>query len=180
MTGQKIKAKPGRKPSKPTEAQAIIDAVVDTQTQDGDILTPTPSSLEQPMPMGKRTPIHARKANGFIPREGFTARQVVEKPGRLEQFLDAGYVLAKGQERMFTQNAKGLDSACRAVVNKHNLSAGDAATAVWVEIPTELYEQDQQEKLKAQEAREAEIDPRQMEKNNPDVFYGSKFKKSYD
>lgn len=135
-------------------------------------------------PLGKRTPVHKQKAVGIKQRPGYTARQIVEKPGRVEQFLAAGYTLIEDKSRLDNdgriQNAKGVGDVCREVVNKHNLSPGDVSTAVWVEIPTELYEQDQADKLNRAQELESQIDPRKVQQENPDVYYTSTYKKTYE
>lgn len=135
-------------------------------------------------PLGKRTPLHKQKSVGIKARPGFVARQVVEKPGRVEKFLEAGYVFCEGQERLDTdkriQTANGLGDVCRQVVNFHNLGVGEASTAVWMEIPIEYYEEDQREKLRRAQEQENLINPEKMQAEQPDVYYTSTFKKSLD
>lgn len=134
--------------------------------------------------LGKRTPIYAQKAVGLKPRPGYTARLVVEKPGRVEKFLEAGYEFVSDKSRMDTDNrlqtAQGLGEVCRQVVNKHNLSHGDSPYGVWMEIPTELYEEDQRAKLERSVEIEQQIDPRNIHKHNPDVYYTSTYKKTLE
>lgn len=139
---------------------------------------------EEVKPLGKRVPMHKQKAVGLKPRPGYTARFVVEKAGRIQKFLEAGYQIVKGQDRLDTDNriqaAKGLGDQCKVVCNWTNLKLGDSPTGVWMEIPTELYEQDQREKLAAVSEVEASIDPRRLQRDNPDAYYGAKFKKEFE
>lgn len=134
-------------------------------------------------PLGRRTPIHAQKATGIKTRPGYTARQIVEKPGRVQMFLDAGYTIIPA-DRLENdgriQTARGKGSVSREVVNKHRLAPGDTPTAIWMEIPDELYEQDQQEKLRRAQEQENQIDPRRLAQDRPDVYYGATYKKTFD
>jgi hypothetical protein len=160
-----------RKNTKAAPKEAVVQEVNENQ-----------EIVEVVKPLGKRTPMHKQKAVGIKARPGYVARQVVEKPGRIEQFLEAGYTFCQGQDRFDMDNriqaAKGLGDLCRSVVNFHNLSAGEAASAVWMEIPEELYEEDQRAKLLRSQEKENEIDPTRLQKDNPDVYYTSQFKKS--
>jgi hypothetical protein len=132
----------------------------------------------------KRTPIHRQKAVGIKEEAGWTYRQVVMKPGRVEQFKEADWEIVNISEDIVdTDNrlqSRPLGSAYTQIVNKHNLAQGDASSAVWMRIRTELYEEDQKDKSRINSEQENEIDPRRAQAANPDVYYTSTFKKEND
>jgi hypothetical protein len=113
------------------------------------------------------------------PREGYIRRFVNEEIGAVEAYEEAGYSLVyeKGadasEKRAGTESQMG--SVVRRVVNKDPNAS--TKTAVLMEIPKELYDEDQREKSARLDEEEAAWNPKVMEKQDPTTY--GKIEKKY-
>jgi hypothetical protein len=104
----------------------------------------------------KRVPIHEQRDQMSVDkREGFVRRWVNDLPGRVEKFLRAGYDVVKDDEVKVgeggvTDSNKALGTGARKDVGRTR--GGDGPQAVLMEIPQELYEEDQKAKQAAVDA----------------------------
>ena len=120
----------------------------------------------------KRVPIHdQRNQMTTDQREGFVRRWVNDIPGRIEKFLLAGYEVAKGDEIKVgedgvTSNNIALGTGARKNVGRTR--TGEGTQAVLMEIPKEMYEEDQKAKQTTLEATDKVL-KRNIREND---FYG--------
>lgn len=127
--------------------------------------------------IGKRTPMYKQRALGIKQRPGFIRRQVVEKPGRVEAMMEAGWTVVSGTDENIRdqrlQNDSQLGSVVRQVVNRN---PGLTPNAVWMEIKQEWYDEDMKAKQQMNNERSAAWNPKNIEKANPDQYYGGSLK----
>lgn len=118
-------------------------------------------------PRKKRVPLHKRNTIKSEGRPGFVRRIVNNTPGRIQAFLDAGYeVVTDGTEvgDPATGLSKGTSSASTRQV-------GGGIEGVLMEIPVELYNEDQAEKQDLVDRTEQAILP--DEEDMQGKMYGS-------
>lgn len=116
-----------------------------------------------------RTPIHKSKLLASEPREGYRRRVVLEAPGRIQMFLDAGWTFCNKDQNNSdnrVQDASSLDSVDRRVINRGRDAT--AHTGVLMEIPEEFYNEDFAEKQKENDRIEEMLDPRKSQVNGAD------------
>ena len=127
--------------------------------------------------MGKRTPLHAQRNTGIKTRPGYTRRLVNEFPGRIESFLEAGWtpVTDKEQDERDNrlQNVKSLGTTYRPVVNR--MYNAPCQHALWMEIPTEFYDEDQVYKKTKNDEVEDSYNPNRVRERDPKTYYTSHF-----
>ena len=87
----------------------------------------------------KRTPIGTRSILKAPERKGFKRRFVNDEPGRIQAFLDAGYVIVDQETQMGDKNV-GQASQVGSVAQK---PVGGGMNAVLMEIPEDYYREDQ-------------------------------------
>lgn len=120
--------------------------------------------------MPQRTPLHKQRALTATHREGWERRYVNESPDRIESYMLAGWtpVMDKNanssDER--AQSESQLGSVVRKVVNKDINSS--CRTAILMEIPKELYDEDQKDKQKEIDRIEASYDPSKFAQSGAD------------
>lgn len=98
----------------------------------------------------KRIPIHQRNIMTTDQRDGYARRWVNDVDGRPEMFEDAGYAKVVKPTKVGDPMA-GAASQLDSVVRK---PVGGGINAVLMEIPVELYEEDQRSKEHALKERE--------------------------
>lgn len=129
--------------------------------------------------LGKRTPLYAQQNTGIKSRPGFVRRLVNELPGRVERFLNAGWVAVTDKDQddrdNRLQNTDSLGTTYRPVVNRSFNSP--CKHGIWMEIPEEFYNEDQMAKLQRTDEIEASYNPESQAKGDPNL-YGANFKKS--
>lgn len=120
----------------------------------------------------KRVPIHEQRDQlSTEQKPGFVRRWVNDIPGRVERFLKGGYEIVRDDDVKVgddgvTDNNIALGSGARKNVGRTR--AGEGTQAVLMEIPKELYEEDQ----KAKQAKVDEAD-RVLKRNiRENDFYG--------
>ena len=120
----------------------------------------------------KRVPIHEQRNQlSTESKPGFVRRWVNDIPGRVERFLKAGYEVVQDNnvqvgEKGVVDNNIALGSGARKNVGRTR--AGEGTTAVLMEIPKELYDEDQ----KAKQTKVDESD-RVLKRNiRENDFYG--------
>ncbi len=119
-----------------------------------------------------RTPLHKRKVLDAKPRQGYIRRWVNELHGAVSAFQEAGWSLVVGDEDQSenrVQDASQLDSVIRRVVNRDPNAS--AKTAVLMEIPEDLYKEDQADKAQRINEIEASYDPKKFQQHGSD--YGT-------
>lgn len=120
----------------------------------------------------KRVPIHEQRDQmGTDQRPGFIRRWVNDIPGRVEKFLRGGYEVVRDDEVKVgdggvTDNNIALGTGARKNVGRTR--AGEGTHAVLMEIPIELYEEDQRAKQAAVDATDKVLN-RSIREND---FYG--------
>lgn len=87
----------------------------------------------------------------FPPREGYTRRVVVDRPGRLDKFYGGGWRYVTESQldeqnpgRLKAATREGVDSRVSQVVGSNK--DGSPQHGFLMEIPTELYDEDQEAK----------------------------------
>ena len=140
-----------------------------------DIIVNDPAKIDLKK-YGKRTPLHKQKKVGIKPREGWTRRGVVCKPGRIEEFVEAGWTPVEGDQidtdgRI--QDTKGMGGSKNMPVVNYGPDAV-ARHMLWMEIPTVIFEQDQKDKEDLLRVQEEKFKPRHLEED-PNVSSGFKF-----
>ena len=123
-----------------------------------------------------RKPIHTRSILESSKRKGFVRRFVNEEAGRIQMFIEAGWTPVEGIEdasNSRAQDATQQSSIVRRVVNRG--TDARSHTAILMEIPEDLYNEDQAEKQKKVNAIEASYDPKVQ--NQPGADYGEMEKK---
>lgn len=136
----------------------------------------TPSSRPKRTPLAKtpssrpkRTPLAKQAKLKFDQKPGYMTRVVNEEFGRIEAFLTAGWKIREGGDltnRKDGTDASQMGSAVRRVVNKGRDAS--AHTAVVMEIPIELYNEDYLEKQKDVDEIEKRINPQKYKIDGAD------------
>lgn len=124
----------------------------------------------------ERKPIYKNKILEAKPRKGFVRRFVNEEPGRVAMFLEAGWTLVVGDEDASdskVQDAAQQSSLVRRVVNRG--ADARSQTAVLMEIPEDLYNEDQAAKQKKVDKIEDSYDPNKTKQSGAD--YGNMTRK---
>ena len=109
----------------------------------------------------ERVPLHRRKVLAAKERPGYVRRFVNEEAGRVQDFLAAGWTPVSGSEDESdarVQKGSILGSVVRRVVNKDKDARYN--TAVLMEIPEELYNEDQVAKRNAIQQNMDALDPK--------------------
>lgn len=120
----------------------------------------------------KRVPIHAQRDQMTTDqRPGFIRRWVNDVPGRVEKFLRGGYEIVKNDDVKVgdggvTDNNIALGTGARKNVGRTRI--GDGTHAVLMEIPEDLYEEDQKAKQAVVDATDKVL-KRNIREND---FYG--------
>lgn len=125
----------------------------------------------------KRRPLALQKVLGAEERQGFKRRYVNELPGRVENFLAAGWTVVC-EEGADTSDSRAQDgTTIGTVVRKVVNTQMDARskTAVLMEIPEDLYDEDFATKQRMVDEIELAIDPSKRKIDGAD--YGSISKK---
>lgn len=115
----------------------------------------------------KRTPLYKQQALSAELRDGYERRWVNDLPGRIQAFQAAGWTLVddKSQDTsdVRAQDATGLGSAVRRVVNKR--TGASCVYGYLMEIPKELYDEDQLEKQKQNDLIDASMSPENQQRS---------------
>jgi hypothetical protein len=118
-------------------------------------------------PRKQRIPLHKRNTIKSEARPGFVRRIVNDIPGRVQAFLDAGYtVVTDGTE--VGDHATGLSSGTGTTSTRQ---VGGGVQGVLMEIPVELYNEDQAEKQAQVDQTEHAILPEEQDMQGK--MYGS-------
>lgn len=136
-------------------------------------------------PREKRTPIYARASNldgyeNLIP-PGKTGRWVNDMGGRLQAFLDAGYVFVQREKRRTEEDREGntdIGSRVSKIVDKTARLDSKPVRAYLMAIDKDLYEEDQTAKLEKIKEIDKQIH-RGKYKVNTDGEFESKIEYSY-
>lgn len=146
------------------ENNEIIDAVVDNQMPD--YSTMSAEEIAEKIRKQRKT-LNQEVSLGANQRPGFHRRIVTDSPGRIDEFLRRGWVPVKGKSQMtYTgqlQNASQMGSVVTQPVNP-SFGAKLGAMGILMEIPEEIFQEDQAKKAVDQLNTEAQIDPRISEK----------------
>lgn len=131
------------------------------------------TTVQVKKPMGRRTPLYEQQALGIKEKPGFVRYQVLERPGEVERFMRAGWRPVHGDDLDLrdsrVQHDSQLGSVIRQVVNRK--PGASANTAIWMEIEEEYYKEDQAAKDKRNAEASAALNPRNIARSNPDVYY---------
>jgi hypothetical protein len=134
------------------------------------------TEVQEQKKLGRRTPLHKQRAAGIKDRPGFIRRQVLEKPGRVEAFQEAGWKIVPNQngedlrdDRL--QHTDPLGSVMRHRVNSNPTTT--AQTAVWMEIEEEFYKEDMEYRSKLNDYRKAGWNPKNQQVEEKDQQYYS-------
>lgn len=118
-------------------------------------------SINKPTRGKSRKPVAARQPLAAKQRDGYVRRFVNDELGQVEDFGDAGWaaVLVGDQDisEKRAQNASQLGSVVRRVVNRDPRAR--CQYAVLMEIPVELYQEDQRTKHAELDASDKLLDP---------------------
>lgn len=106
-------------------------------------------------------------------RPGYIRRWVNDITGRVESFIRAGWSPVVGKEQNISDNLLQTESQLGSVVKKVVNKDPNAACryAVFMEIPEELYNEDQAEKQLENDRIEESYDPQKQKQSGAD--YGS-------
>lgn len=127
---------------------------------------PKRKRLDEP-PRKQRVPLHKRNTIKSASRPGFVRRIVNDTPGRVQAFLDAGYtVVTDGSE--VGDHATGLPKGTGTASTRQ---VGNGIEGVLMEIPEELYNEDQRDKQDMVDRTERAILP--TEEDMQGNMYGS-------
>jgi hypothetical protein len=102
-----------------------------------------------------RVPAGTPRSNlNFKAREGYKRRVVMDKPGRLQEFYERGWRFVKADDitiedknvegLLKASTRQGIDGTASQVIGSHK--GGTPAIGYLMELPDELYEEDQQHK----------------------------------
>lgn len=120
----------------------------------------------------KRRPLYqSQVVSGIAVKPGFTRRLVNEVEGRVKRFQEGGWSLVADKEAMTHEKTAKVESqmgsVSRRVVNPNNKEAS-CRTAVWMEIPTEIHQEDQDAKYKIRAKKVEQLDPRKYKQDGSD------------
>ena len=112
--------------------------------------TEAEGALAQKKPRRKRVPLGQIRMKLKAPeREGYIRRWACDRPGRIEELLDAGYEFVSKEsgacETGDITARQGHDSRIQRVVGTHD--TGEPMVAYLMETPREFYDEDQAAKL---------------------------------
>ena len=127
--------------------------------------------MSKPTNRPKRVPLSAQRQNLLKsePRKGFVQRWVNTEDGRVESFKLAGWTPADGSadnNHRRAQDGSNVGSIAEKVVNRDPNAA--YKTAVLMEIPEELYREDQLAKYKKIDDAEKAFDPAKQSQDGAD------------
>ena len=126
-------------------------------------------SVEDAMKAPERVSLRKQRVFSADRREGYTRRYVNDLPGRIQAFLLAGWALVADTKLEKTHDGLAqvesqLGSSIRRMVNKD--PNAPCHYAYLMEIPTELYDEDQLEQQKEIDEKEAAFDPTGLHKKS--------------
>jgi hypothetical protein len=117
----------------------------------------------------KRTPIGTRSVLKSEENKGFKRRFVNDEPGRIQEFLDAGYKVVDVKTQMGDDNV-GQASQVGSVAQK---PVGGGMNAVLMEIPEDYYAEDQAAKeTRIKELEEGMLNDQNGQTPNSNNLYG--------
>ncbi len=119
----------------------------------------------------KRVPLSKQNAYNIQERPGYRRRGVNDDPMRIQAFLDAGWTIVHDKNQIDDDNPLQSSSQMGSVVRKVANRSPDAPIKyqILMEIPEELYQEDQLLKAEQADALEQQYDP----KKRKGVEYGS-------
>ena len=121
----------------------------------------------------QRTPLAKQRVIDIPARAGYVQRIVSEKAGRIDAFQAAGWSIRHGDINEMrdnrAQNSSQMGSAVRFTINPNATTT--AQTGVLMEIPEELYREDQMAKSAALKETEKLLDPHYIKQKNK-AYYG--------
>lgn len=118
-----------------------------------------------------RTPMYQANVLSAVERPGFVRRIFNDEPGRVAMAERGGYQIVQGDafnHTISTQTETQDGSVCRRVVNKR--PGAPSTHGVLMEIPVELYEEDQKAKQAVRREKEEQINPEKQVQ--PGSHYG--------
>jgi hypothetical protein len=117
----------------------------------------------------KRVPIHEQRDQMTTSQKvGFVRRWVNDIPGRVDKFLRAGYELVSDKDVTVGEDNSNMALGTGARKNVGRTRQGDGTQAILMEIPKELYDEDQKAK-----AAQVDASERAMKRGKDDNdFYG--------
>jgi hypothetical protein len=117
----------------------------------------------------KRVPIHEQRDQmTTTQKEGFVRRWVNDIPGRVEKFLRAEYAIVTDKNVTVGDDNSNMALGTGARKNVGRTRHGEGTQAVLMEIPKELYDEDQKAK-----AAQVDASERAMKRGKDDnEFYG--------
>ena len=146
------------------EDNEVMEAVVDNQMPDYSSMSA--EEIADKIRQQRKT-LNQEKALEANQRPGFHRRMVTDSPGRIDSFIRRGWTPVKGKSQMtYTgqiQNASQMGSVVTQPVNP-SFGAKLGAMGILMEIPEEIFQEDQAKKAEDQLNTEAQIDPRISEK----------------
>lgn len=129
--------------------------------------------VKEVLQMGKRTPLYEQKSLGIKDIPGFRTYQVNEAPGEVEKWIRAGWVPCDEKDIDLrdsrVQHDAQLGTVLRQVVNRK--PGASSQTAIWMKIKEEYYIEDQLAKDRRNFERSNALNPKNIAKSNPDVYY---------
>lgn len=98
----------------------------------------------------ERTPLHRQNVLTIPQRAGFIRRLVNDSPGRISQFLAAGWTIVVGDTSETHDGHSTVESQMGSQVRRgiNKSGRGTVREAVLMEIPEEYYHEDQAEKAR--------------------------------
>lgn len=120
-----------------------------------------------------RVPVHKHNPLQAEAKPGFMRRIVQDIPGRIKMFLAAGWTHVVDENQDLSDKIAGTASQQGTNVVKVTNKDPRAPShrAYLLEIPMELYNEDQMDKMSQVDRKEAEYDPRKSKQDGAD--YGS-------
>lgn len=121
----------------------------------------------------ERVSLKQQRTIAFSERPGFKRYLVNDEPGRVNMFLKAGWTVVQGEENNLSDNLSHTEHQMGSIVKKV-VNRGTNATAhhgILMEIPLEIWEQDQRDKQKDVDKLDAAIDSTKTSQTGAD--YGN-------
>ena len=121
----------------------------------------------------ERVPVHKHSPLKAQSREGFVRRLVQDTPGRIKMFLAAGWTHVVDESQDISDKIAGTASQQGSNVVKvtNKDPRADSHHAYLLEIPEDLYNQDQADKMAQIDKKEAEYDPSKRAQGGADYGY---------
>lgn len=117
----------------------------------------------------KRVPIHEQRNQlTTTHKEGFVRRWVNDIPNRIDKFLRAGYAVVTDKNVIVGDDNSNMALGTGARKNVGRTRHGDGTQAVLMEIPKELYDEDQRAKAAIVDAADQAMKRGKVEND----FYG--------